>query len=87
MLAQRKNWGRRRATGGSYHEEESECVVESGDALVAQICFFDLKTAWGEDDGEGEPEAAVRGESGSAEGVANGHFPFKRPRQHHVALG
>ena len=40
--------------------------------------LFDLETAGSEDDGEGEPEAAVGGERGGTEGVADSHLPTSR---------
>lgn len=56
------------------YEVQTELVGE-GVGARGREGFFDLETARGQDDGEGDPEAAVGGEGGGAEGVAHGHFP------------
>ena len=61
--------------GGAYEEEQAEGVIEHGGAAG----FFDgrgnLESTGGQDDGKGQPEAAVRGQGGGTKGVADGHFP------------
>jgi len=64
-------------------EEISECVVEVVNAVAGcgscSVCgsvgFYDLESAWCEDDGEGKPETAVGRESCGAESVSYSHFP------------
>lgn len=53
-------------------EVEADGVVQVVPVLVG---FADGEAAGGQDDGEGDPEAAVRGERRGSEGVAHGHFP------------
>ena len=66
--------GKDKGREGTYDEVQAEGIIE-----IPRACFFergdDFESAWGEDDSEGEPEAAVGGEGGGAEGVAYGHFP------------
>ena len=59
-----------RGEDGTHHEVQAKGIHELGPELV-----HDLKATGGENDGKGEPEAAVGGEGGGAEGVADGHFP------------
>ena len=58
----------------AYYQVQSERVIEVPSPGFLER-GLDLETAGGEDDGEGEPEAAVRREGCCAEGVAHGHFP------------
>lgn len=63
----------------AYHEEEAEGVEKGKLALLAHVCLLDLEATGCQDDSEGEPETAVRGEGGGTEGIADGHFPISRP--------
>jgi hypothetical protein len=56
------------------HEEQAEGVKERSFGFGGEL-GFDVDWAGDEYDGEGDPEAAVGGEGGGAEGVAYGHFP------------
>ncbi|KAH8695133.1 hypothetical protein BGW36DRAFT_429020 [Talaromyces proteolyticus] len=61
---------------GAEDEDGAEGVGEVVDAGgVIGIGGDDIEASGGEDDGEGEPEAAVGSECGSTEGVTDGHFP------------
>lgn len=53
-------------------EVEANGVVE---VVLVLVGVSDGEAAGGQDDGEGEPEAAVGGESSGTKGVADGHFP------------
>lgn len=62
-------------------EEEAKGVGEVvGAGGLGGVRADDVEAAGGQDDGEGEPEAAVGGERGGTEGVANSHFPGKEER-------
>ncbi len=69
---------------GDYHKEEAEGVVEL--RCAAAFAGFeggdDLEAAGGEDDAEGDPESAIRGESGGTKGVSDCHFPDEDGDQH-----
>jgi hypothetical protein len=59
------------------HEEEAQGVGEViGVGACAAVRRSDVEAAWGEDDGDGDPEAAVRGERGGTECVSYGHLPM-----------
>ena len=62
---------------GAYEEIEGERVVKGLNTTLSLNCLDDLKSTGSQDDGKGEPEAAVRGEGCGAKGVANCHFPAK----------
>lgn len=71
-----KEFEGRKAGDGTYDEIKTEFVSE----LVGSSCLkliFDLKATGGQNDGEGDPEAAVGRECSGTEGVADGHFPVK----------
>jgi hypothetical protein len=53
-------------------EVEADGVVE---IILVLVGVSDGEAAGSQDDGEGDPEAAVGGERGGTEGVADGHFP------------
>lgn len=53
-------------------EVEADGVVE---VVLVSVGLADGEATGCQDDGEGDPEAAVGGEGGGTEGVANGHFP------------
>lgn len=51
---------------------ETNGVVE---VVLVLVRIADGEAAGGQDDGEGEPETTVGGESSGTKGVADGHFP------------
>lgn len=55
------------------HEEETEDVVEG--VCLAAVCGYDVESARGEDDGEGDPETTVGRKGCGTESVADRHFP------------
>lgn len=59
-------------------EEQADVVEQAAGALGFFQGGFDGEAAGGEEDGEGDPETAVGGEGGGAEGVADCHFPGER---------
>lgn len=59
----------------TYHEEQTKGIVKRGNALLFNVRLLNVEATGGEDDGEGEPEAAIGGEGSGAESVADGHFP------------
>jgi len=61
-------------SGGTHHQEKTEGVQERGGAVRRQS-GFDLETAGGQDDGDGDPETTVGRERRGTESVADRHFP------------
>jgi hypothetical protein len=68
-------WGEVGGEKKTYHQEEAEGVVEGVGACAAEGSD-DVETAGGEGDADRDPEAAIGGERGSTESVANSHFPM-----------
>ena len=66
-LQQQKSW--------TYHEEDTDFVEQTGSLVSRLDGRFDRESTGSDDDGEGDPEATVRRESGRTKGVAHGHFP------------
>ena len=66
-----------RGRGSAYHEEKADYVIKTTRAFCGNDGFFDFEAAGSEEDGEGDPESAVGGESCSTECVANSHFPMQ----------
>lgn len=62
--------------GLTYHEVKTEFVIESGGTHSLES-RYDVKPAGCEDDGEREPETAVRRERSGTKGVSDGHFPTR----------
>lgn len=60
------------------HEIETHGVEEVRLVAALSKALLDAKAARGEDDGEGDPETTVRGESSSTESVTDSHFPGYR---------
>lgn len=60
--------------GLTYHQEQTEGIVEFG-GVCGQQFVFDLKSTGGQNNGEGEPEATVRGQSSCTKSVTDSHFP------------
>lgn len=59
----------------TYHQIKSERVEQGFGVLSGLDGFFNLEPSRSENDGEGDPETTVGGQSGSTKGVANSHFP------------
>ena len=59
----------------AYHEIQSHRVVEHAGTAGSLDRFGDLEPTGGQDDGERDPETAVRGQSSGTEGVSDSHFP------------
>ncbi len=59
----------------AYKNEETKGVVKGTGALFSFNCRNDGETAWGESNGECDPEPSVRGQSGSAKSIPNSHLP------------
>lgn len=62
--------------GRAYHQVEPELISKCVGTCGCE-CLFDLEAAGSENDGEGEPEAAVGGKRGSTESITNSHFPVR----------
>lgn len=60
------------------NEVKTEFVIELIGTRRSELSL-DVKAAGCEDDGEREPETAVRRERGGTEGVSDRHFPAQRP--------
>lgn len=75
MHLKRRGW--RRGIGGevAYKNEEAKGVVKGTGALFGFDCRNDGETAWGESNGECNPETSVRGQSSSAESIPHSHPP------------
>ena len=59
----------------AHHEVETERVVEAVGVTFGLQTTHDVEATWCEDDAEGDPETAVRGQSSSTKGVTDSHFP------------
>lgn len=55
-------------------EEQSKRVIELW-CTSASESVRNLKSTWGQDDGESKPETTIRRQSGGTKGISNGHFP------------
>lgn len=58
----------------TYKEEQSKRVIELW-CTGASESVRNLKSTWGQDDGESKPETTIRRQSGGTKGISNGHFP------------
>lgn len=63
--------------GLSYEYEKAKGVVKGAGALFAFDCRNYGETAWGEGDGDCDPETSVRGQSCRAESIPHSHLPRK----------
>lgn len=59
----------------TYHQEETEGVIELGSVTTGAESLLDLETTGSQDNGERQPETTVGRESSSTESVTNSHFP------------
>lgn len=66
------------------HEEKTEGVLEHGGLATVGFdeSFLDVETTGGQDNGEGDPETTIGGQSSGTKGVTDSHFPetSERPR-------
>lgn len=60
----------------AYKDEEGKGVVKCAGALFAFDCRNNCEAAWGEGDGECDPEASVRGQRSSSERIPHRHLPM-----------
>lgn len=92
MIASSVSGGTQMRTGGrgcisikegevAYKNEEAKGVVKGTGALFSLDCRNDGETAWGESNGECDPEASVRGQSSSAKSIPHSHLPRKHAIQ------